>query len=398
MSLAELVLVANARMPSQRAQSLQVAQVAASLARAGVPTTLVHALRRDTPAVEDADALWDYYSVPKGARPRVRGVACLDWIDRVPRRLQYLPARAQELTFARGAARLVQREHPDAVVLARELECARLLVRAGRPAVFLEVHRVPGGATRRRWLLEAARGLAGVVAISGGVREDLLGLGLDPGSVVVEHDGFEAARFERMPTREAARAELGLSPDAVVVVYTGGLLAWKGVDVLLRAARELPEAQFVIAGGMDADVAALRAETGGAAHLRLDGFQPPDRVPLYLAAADLGVVPNRSQPAISSRYTSPLKIFEARAAGLPLVVSDLPSMRDVLAPDEACFVAPDDPEALARGLRRLILDQDLRKSLGERMAARAQEHSWDARSSRLIPWMEERIRRSPNTP
>jgi len=110
-----------------------------------------------------------------------------------------------------------------------------------------------------------------------------------------------------------------------------------------------------------------------------------------LRAADLGVVPNRSQPAISARYTSPLKVFEAMAVGLPLVASDLPSLRELLADGvDALLVAPDDPAALAAGIRRLLEDPALRQRLGARMLARAPEHTWDARARRLVAWMETR--------
>lgn len=387
MTAEHLVLVANARLPSQRAQSLQVAQVAGAFARAGVATTLVHARRRDTPPVDDPDALWDYYGLPSGARPEVHAAACVDWIDLVPRKLQYVPARLQELSFAKNATRLVQREYAGAWVLSRELECARQLVRAGRRGVFLEIHRVPGGRARRRWLLEAAQGCAGLVAISGGVREDLIGLGVAADAIVVEHDGFETGRFEGLPERAAARRELGLPEGGPLVVYTGGLLAWKGVDVLVDAARALPEVHFAIAGGMDADVASLKARAAGLGNLRFDGFQPPERVPLYLAAGDVGVVPNRSTPAISARYTSPLKVFEAQAAGLPLVVSDLFSMRDVLSEEQALFVAPDDPAALAQGLREVLADPVRRQGMAAALRAGASEHSWDARARRLLDWM-----------
>ncbi|MDP6540625.1 MAG: glycosyltransferase family 4 protein [Planctomycetota bacterium] len=384
-----LFLVANARMPSQRAQSLQVAQVAGAFARVGCATTLVHARRRDTPPV-GAEALWAYYQAGggPGPEPAVREVGCVDWIDRFPRSLQYLPARLQELSFARGAARSVASESADAWVLSREIEVARALARSGRAGVFLEVHRVPGGRTRRRWLGECAPRLAGVVAISGGVREDLLALGLSPEAVRVEHDGFSPERFADLPSREAARRALGLDPARPVVVYTGGLLAWKGVDVLVEAARGLPQAQVVIAGGMDADVARLRAAARGVEGLRVDGFQAPERVPLYLAAADVGVVPNRSRPAISARYTSPLKVFEAMAAGLPLVASDLPSLREVLTHGEdAWLVEPDDPRALTEGLARLLGDETLRGNLAARLGERALEHTWDARAGRLVDWM-----------
>ena len=124
-------------------------------------------------------------------------------------------------------------------------------------------------------------------------------------------------RYADLPERGEARRALGLPESATVVAYAGGLLPWKGVDLLVDAARRLPELLFVVAGGMDADVARLRERGGDLPNVRIAGFQPPERVPLLLAAADLGVVPNRSQPAISARYTSPLKVFEAMAAGLP---------------------------------------------------------------------------------
>lgn len=390
-----LVLVANARMPSQRAQSLQVAQVAAAFARAGCPTRLLHARRFPTPALPAGSDLFDYYAVgPVNPKPLVEAVPCFDWIDRVPTRLQYLPARLQELTFARNAAlrvRALGKGEPEARVLSREAECARALLRGRRPhgRVFLEVHRVPGGAARRRWLLEAAAGARGVLAISGGVAEDLFELGVAPESVRVEHDGYEA-RGAR-PDRTLARRELGIAEDAKLVVYTGGLLAWKGVETLVDAARSLPELQFLVAGGMDQDVARLRAYAGALPNLRFDGFQPPGRVTTYLAAADLGVIPNRSTPAISARYTSPLKAFEALAMGLPLVVSDLPSLRELFTDGvDARFVAPDEAAPLAAGIASLMADDELRAGMSRRLLERAPEHSWDARARRILSWMDER--------
>ena len=385
-----LVLVANARMPSQRAQSLQVAQCAAAYQRAGAATTLVFAKRAKTMPLPQGTSLWGFYGIEDAAPPAVEAVPCIDWIDRVPRALQYAPARLQEQTFARGAASRVLAGHADARVLSREVEVAVRLLRAGREDVFLEVHRVPGGKLRRRWLAEAARGVRGILAISGGVREDLLALGLPEAKVKVEHDGHDPARFAMRPARAEARAALGLAEGAPVAVYTGGLLAWKGVDVLVEAARTLPDVYFVVAGGMDGDVKRLRARAGGLANVRFDGFQPPARVPLYLAAADLGVVPNRSKPAISARHTSPLKVFEAMAASLPIVASDLPSLRELLEDGrDALLVAPDDPQALAAGIARLAGDAPLRERLGRNLGARAAAHTWDARAERILDWMED---------
>jgi glycosyltransferase involved in cell wall biosynthesis len=389
---APLVLLANTRLPSQRAQSLQVAQMAAAFARAGAPTTLLYARRRRTPALPAGLDLWDYYAVPRGERPTAEAVRCVDWIDRLPRALQYVPARLQEQTFAKNAARRVLAAYAGARVLSREPESALELARKKRAGVFLEIHRVPGGRLRRKWLSAAARGSAGVLAISNGVREDLEALGVAAEKIRVEHDGFEAGRFARLPSRRKARAELSLPEEAPLCVYTGGLLEWKGVGLLVEAARRLPAVYFAIAGGMEADVKKLRQRAGGAPNVRIDGFQPPERVALYLAAADLAVVPNRSQPAISAKYTSPLKVFEAMAAGVALVASDLPSLRELLTHErDAWLVAPDDAEALARGIEKLVLDPGLRRELAQNLHARRAEHTWDARAQRILDWMDSRL-------
>ena len=390
-ALSELILVANARMPSERAQSLQVAQVSGAFARAGVQTTLLHARRYPTPSLPEGQDLFDYYGVGAGPRPRVVALPNLDWIDRVPTSAQFIPARIQELSFARGAARWVRKHAPGALVLSRELETARHLVRSKGTPVFLEVHRVPAGKLRRKWLLEAARGTRGVVAISGGVRDDLVELGLQPDDISVEHDAVEAGRFAHLLSRAEARAELGLPEDCQLVVYTGGLMTWKGVELLIDAARRLPELLFVIAGGMKSDVERLRPLAEGLENLRLDGFQPPERIALYLAAGDLGVIPNRSTPEISARYTSPLKAFESMAAGLPLVASDLPSLREILVDEShAVFVPADSGEVLAEGVQRLMSDPELRASMAFNGRARAADISWDARAERLLAWMAAR--------
>lgn len=384
----DLLLVANARVPSQRAQTLQVMQMAAAFQRAGARVALLHANRRRKVELPPGKDVWSWYGVVQSEKPVLEPIECFDWIDRVPRVLQYVPARLQEQSFAKNAARRALAADETALVLTREIETAHLLARKNRPGVFLELHRVPGGRMRRRALVASAKAIAGIVAISGGVRDDLMKLGVDGERVVVEHDGFDPERFARLPPRAAAREELGLPAEVPLVAYAGGLLDWKGVDVLIEAARELQDAYFVIAGGQDADVKRLRQKAGGLANVRLDGFQPPERVRLYLAAADVGVAPNRSKPAISARYTSPLKVFEAMAARLPLVASDLPSLRELLTHEkDAWLVAPDDPKALAAGLAKLLGDAPLRKRLGAALGERGAEHAWIARAERLLAWM-----------
>jgi glycosyltransferase involved in cell wall biosynthesis len=384
----QMVMVANARIPSQRAQSLQVMHAGQAFVGQGLRTTLLHAKRRDTTPL-GAQALASYYGLPSDSELVIRAVECFDAIDRVPRSLQFVPARLQEWTFASRAARSVDAEYPGAWVVTREIECAFRM--APRPGIFWEVHRVPGGRWRRSLMAKALPKIAGVIAISSGVRDDLIGLGVPESKILVEHDAFDSTRFDALPSKQTARELLGLDAKACWVVYTGGLLVWKGVEILVQAAEQLPEVEFAIVGGMDADVQRIQLMAKDLPNVKVLGFQAPGQVPFYLAAADLGIVPNRSQPAISSRYTSPLKIFEAMAAGLALVVSDLPSMRDIVGDHEVFFVPPDDATALASGIRKVLGDTNLCKDLGRRLSERAQQHTFDARAARILTWMSSRL-------
>ncbi|MEM9802443.1 MAG: glycosyltransferase family 4 protein [Planctomycetota bacterium] len=385
----DIALVANARMPSQRAQSVQLARAAFAFEAAGARTVVVHAKRRDTP-IRPAGEVWSQLgaSGAEGRAPSLVAASCVDWIDALPRSLQFGPARVQEWTFGREAARLVREGYPDALVLARDVEVAHAL--RGRGRVGLEIHRVPGGRVRREWLTGAVEDGAPVVAISGGVRDDLVALGVPAERILVEHDAHDPALEAALPSRDEARRRLGLDADRPIVLYAGGLLRWKGVDVLVDAARSgrLDDARVMVVGGMDADVEALRARARGVGNVDVIGYRPAHDVPLYLAAADVAVVPNRRTPRISSHYTSPLKVFEAMAACVPLVVSDLPSLCDVLAADEATFVEPEDPVALAEGVRRVLDDPAGAAEIADRAYEAVRGRTWEARARRILDFLE----------
>jgi glycosyltransferase involved in cell wall biosynthesis len=177
-------------------------------------------------------------------------------------------------------------------------------------------------------------------------------------------------------------------PAAPVVGYAGHLYAWKGVDVLLRAVASIPPAQALIVGGHEREpdlgrLQALTQELGIADRVRFTGLVEPARVPPLLAEAYVLVLPNPAS-AISTHFTSPLKMFEYMAAGRPIVASDLPSIREVLRDgDNALLVAPGDPHALAAAVTRLIEDRDLAQRLARTARADAGGFTWERRAERL---------------
>jgi glycosyltransferase involved in cell wall biosynthesis len=184
-----------------------------------------------------------------------------------------------------------------------------------------------------------------------------------------------------------------LPPDPIVG-YSGHLYAWKGVDDLLRAVAEIPTARALIVGGHEqepdlARVKALAASLGIADRVTFTGLVPPAEVNTHLAAARVLALPNPAS-AISTRFTSPLKLFEYMASGRPIVATDLPAIREVLRDGEnALLVEPGNSAAMADAIQRLLQDDGLAARLGRAAYQAAPEYSWARRAERLESLLEE---------
>ena len=166
------------------------------------------------------------------------------------------------------------------------------------------------------------------------------------------------------------------------IAYAGSFFAWKGVADLVQAASELRGCTITFYGGDAVQLARERARAPSAgAQLEFRGHVPQREVMRGLAHACIAVLPNRDDP--DSRYTSPIKLFEYMAAGCAIVASDLPSLRAVLAEDEAVWVRPGDPASLAEGIRRLAAEPERARRMGERAREKARGFTWRGRSERL---------------
>jgi glycosyltransferase involved in cell wall biosynthesis len=172
------------------------------------------------------------------------------------------------------------------------------------------------------------------------------------------------------------------------VAYAGHLYPWKGVDRAIEAIAALPDARGLIIGGHpgEPDLARLRglAERLQCAHrITFTGLLPPREARRRLQRADVVVLPNPAS-TISTRFTSPLKLFEYMASGRPIVASDLPSIREVLRDSEtAILVKAGDAQALTDGLRRIRDDEALGARLARRALEEVSRYTWDERARLL---------------
>ncbi|MHB0684509.1 glycosyltransferase, partial [Roseomonas mucosa] len=176
----------------------------------------------------------------------------------------------------------------------------------------------------------------------------------------------------------------------------GHLYPGKGMEMVAALAEALPGCDLHVVGGTERDLAIWRQRCAGQANLHLHGHVPHARVPACLARFDLLLAP--PSPSVASaagreigRWMSPLKLFEYMAAGKPILASDIPALREILADGgTALLLPPGDVAAWAAAARALLADPARAAALGARARAVLLEtYTWDARAARILAHLAE---------
>jgi glycosyltransferase involved in cell wall biosynthesis len=393
-----VVIPADIRFPLERANGVQIVKTAAALARAGCQARLL--VRSSDP--RSTDEILALYGLAPQPSLDVRRLGVMH------RAGSFALPRASFLAQASALCGAALRG--GGLVYTRDLQLADLLLGLGPlaagPIVF-EAHAVEavmygergslyGTAElpNRRKLLRLQRReervwrrAAGLVATTRGILETLEETYGPRQRTRVIPNGCDVALSRAFP---------GLVPPEAEprVLYAGQLYPWKGVDVLVAAVARLDGVRLVILGGFqgEADLERVRAA------VRTHGLE--DRTELLGTVAQSQVAAEMQRSSViavpflrtlmTEKHTSPLKAFEAMAAGRPSVVSDLPSSREFLRDGlNALLVPPGDVAALAGAIRKLIEDRALAERLARTAWDEAPRYSWDARAARLVSLFEE---------
>jgi glycosyltransferase involved in cell wall biosynthesis len=167
-------------------------------------------------------------------------------------------------------------------------------------------------------------------------------------------------------SRANLRKELGLD-ERFVAIYCGTLGMAHGLETILLAAdrlRNRPDIAFVIMGdGADREKLIARSRELRLPNLLLLGKQPRSKVAAYMAAADVCVVPLRRSETFKTAI--PSKMFEAMAAGKPVLLGVEGEARELLVKADAGLTfTPEDVDGLISGLLALAATPELANRLG----------------------------------
>jgi glycosyltransferase involved in cell wall biosynthesis len=281
------------------------------------------------------------------------------------------------------AAWYARLRRPD-LVYSRSSGAALRCAAAGLPTV-IESHLADDPAHVAE-LIEAARlpALRRLVTVTEALREDWIAQGVPAAKIEVWPDAVDLERYLVLPEPHAARSALGLPREGPLAVYAGHFYDAKGVPDLIAAARRMPKLAVALVGGWPEDIERLRDRARSCETVRFEGFVANQKLPEYLAAADLLVLPNSARFP-QARTTSPLKLFEYMAARRPIVATRIPALAGLLRHGEnAWVVRPDTPEDLADGMQRVLDDPGLGARLAEQAWRDVQRYTWKRRAGELL--------------
>jgi glycosyltransferase involved in cell wall biosynthesis len=172
--------------------------------------------------------------------------------------------------------------------------------------------------------------------------------------------------------------------------YAGQFLAWKNTDILIEALKYLPATVVLdLAGGKPGAEEQTRQAIGAVARrhgvesrIRYAGFLSPKDVPAFLMQADALLLPLGNN--VQSRYfTSPMKLFEYAASGVPMVVARQPTTLSLVRDGEqALLVSPDSARELADAVNRLMTSPGLAAGIAGRAREWVRQYTYEERARR----------------
>lgn len=219
-----------------------------------------------------------------------------------------------------------------------------------------------------------SRAVTRIVAVSGAVKDVLVDYGVDPARIAVVYDGTDPSTYRAGRDRARVRREFGVPDGAPLIGKVANFYqGWKGHDTFLAAARRvldaLPDARFILVGkSTDSDtMRSWVAAAGLSERVILAGYRTD--VPDVLAAIDVLANCPRSREGLS------VAILEALAAARPVVATRVGGIPEIVRDGETgLLVPPEDPEALAAAIVRMLSDSALASRLGAGGAKLVREH------------------------
>ena len=362
----KIAYLANVRFPSERAHTAQIIHMCQAFSHVGEEVELFVNKRTS----EDLQQVGNYYSL----KPKFRIIRIFHGFYSYKIKIIFY---FSELFFALNFLFTSKCGEFDIIYSRHEWVIWFLSLLINPEKLVWESHEAKLNFPAQKLLKKGIK----TVVISEGIFDDYVKFGIAPQQLLVAHDAIDESFFGAVESKDVARTRLDLSLEQKIAMYIGGFDGWKGVETFFAAAALLPEITFVAIGGSSEQTKYFSEKYPNVNFL---GQHPYADLKNNQQAADVLVVPNSNKTKLSSHYTSPLKLFAHIASGIPLVVSNIPSIRRVTGDTHVTLVEPDSPKALAAGIVSVFDSSGAKIASAQQMVTLARKYTWNERARRIL--------------
>ncbi|MEG4168619.1 glycosyltransferase family 4 protein [Microcoleus sp. S13_D1] len=277
------------------------------------------------------------------------------------------------------------------IVHTRDWNFVKAAVKNGIPAIYEQHHH-----ENKQFESEIVRNplFQISVTVADTVRDSMIKNGMPSEKVITLHNGFNHLFLARQT--EAAqnwRKQLLEDDRQHLAVYAGGLYPFKGVDMLVDVAKELPLVQFAIAGGDSSQVTAYQqlAKSKQVNNIKFLGYLPQNQLASLLQAADVLTHPHCLTEAAT--FTSPLKFFDYMASGTPIVATEITSLMEFKSGNiAATWCGPDNPYEFAKSIQACLTKYPRKVAGYAETMDFVKQFSWENRIQKIMGYVDEQVR------
>lgn len=386
-----ITYIANTLMPTDRAHGFQIAKTCEKFAAMGNEVLLLVPNRKETITKNKKDDdLFDYYNLKRNFK--VEKISSPDFIFLT----HYIGALAYYLqTFFFSFQLFFKKMEKDIIIFSRDILPILIFKLKG----FKVIYNAHNWSKKRAWLLGFCGRRLKIVCNSEGTKAEVLKSGFK--SVLAVPNGVDIDEFENLGEKLEIIKRLNLPTDKKIVMYVGHLYTWKGGDTLLGLAKLLSarlDIVLAIVGGDEIEIKEYLKKMEGLptnrqkadevsqefSNLLLLGHKFKKDIPSYLKSADILLLPNTSQTEESVSFTSPIKMFEYMASGVPIIASNLPSLRAVLNEQNALLVEPDNAAALLKAIEKILVDNNFAQNIGRKAKEDVKKYTWNEYAKKIL--------------
>lgn len=367
--------ITNVRLPTPRAQGYAIMKMCEQFVKAGTKVELYVPERKNLQHGEDP---FEFYKIEKNfVLNKIESSDFLGKTQKFGRMFYWIDL----LSFYFGVRSKIKMEAGEWVYSRDYL--TTLFFPKGR--VMLEIHDIPTFKTLFKMAIKRAKLF---FVLNQNLKDDLVKMGVMKDKIFIFPSGVELKDFDIDISKEEAREKLDLPKDKNIVVYTGHLYSWKGVETLALTAKEMADTIFVFVGGVPPELSKFTLKYKDYKNIIVRPSAPRHLMPIYLKAGDVLSLPNSSKEEISARYTSPLKLLEYMASKRPIVASKLSSVLELVSDQECFFAEPDNPESFAVAIRNILANPELALTVAQKAYEKVQKYNWADRAKNILRTME----------